>query len=121
MKTPHTILAAITALASDPHTQPEFTAKLDAIAKDMQSILPKTEADRFDGIPEQTIVDLKKRFTYHAPKPGQPEIYGELRGLGMDLAILIVRHVPAGREQSSALTKVEEAIFWANAGVARHG
>lgn len=121
MKTPHSVLASLVAIAADPHLQPELTAKMDAVVKDMQSILPKTEADRFDGIPEQTIVDLKKRFTYHAPKPGQPEIYVELRNLGLYLAILIARHVPAGREQSSAIARVEEAIFWANAGVARHG
>lgn len=77
--------------------------------------------DRFEGLSPQVVADLKKRFTYHAPKPGQPELYVALRELGLDLAILISRTVPDGREKSSAITRVEEAIFWANAGIARNG
>lgn len=32
---------------------------------------------------------------------------------------VILVHVPEGRERSLALTKLEEAMFWGNAGVAR--
>jgi hypothetical protein len=39
-------------------------------------------------------------------------------GLG-DMARLVTEVVPAGREQALALTKLEEAMFWANAGIAR--
>lgn len=60
-------------------------------------------------------------FVYHAPKPGQPEQYVRLREEAKKLAHMIVDIVPAGREQSSALTRLEEAIFHANAGIARHG
>ncbi|MER7726403.1 hypothetical protein [Streptomyces sp. NPDC096323] len=35
------------------------------------------------------------------------------------LADQINEQVPAGREQALALTKVEEAMFWANAAIAR--
>jgi len=66
-------------------------------------------------------LDLEKRFTYHPPKLGQPEIYQALREQAKDLAYSIAEKVPAGREQASALTHLETAIFWANAGVARHG
>ena len=32
----------------------------------------------------------------------------------------VLRVVPPGREQSLAITKLEEAMFWANAGIARN-
>ena len=58
-------------------------------------------------------------FTYHAPKPGQPEVYTRPRDEARSLAHSIVELVPPGREQATALTRLEEAIFHANAGVAR--
>ena len=65
--------------------------------------------------------DIDNRFTYHAPKPGQPEIYQDIRTLAKELALYINETVPEGREKSIAITKLEEATFWANAGIARHG
>lgn len=64
---------------------------------------------------------IDRDFTYHAPKTGQPEIYESIRAKAKELALLIVDHSPASREQSLALTSLEEAVFWANAGVARNG
>jgi hypothetical protein len=65
--------------------------------------------------------DINNRFTYHAPKPGQPEQYQGLREEAKTLAFQIVENVPPGREQALALTHLENAIFWANAGIARRG
>lgn len=65
--------------------------------------------------------ELDNRFSYHAPKEGQPEQYAALRSAAKDLAAMIVDSVPASREQSLALTNLEQAIFWANAGIARRG
>lgn len=63
--------------------------------------------------------DLERRFTYHPPKPGQPEIYESIRAEAHRFARLIDESVPDGREKALALTKLEEAVMWANAGVAR--
>ena len=63
--------------------------------------------------------DLQNRFTYHPPLPGQPERYEEIRQTGMDFAWLIERECPDSREKSLAITKIEEAVFWANAAIAR--
>lgn len=68
-----------------------------------------------------TQADLDKRFDYHKP-PNQAvaQEHEALRAACKTAAEAIVRHVPEGREQSSALTKVEEAMFHGNAGIARH-
>ena len=63
--------------------------------------------------------ELKNRFTYHAPKGDQQERYVQLRQHGFDLALHISTMVPPGRERALALTNLEQAIFWANAGIAR--
>lgn len=65
--------------------------------------------------------DLNNRFTYHAPKPGQPAICEMMRNEAKDLAMFIMSNCPRSRECSLAITHLEEAIFWANAGIARHG
>lgn len=64
--------------------------------------------------------DLENRFTYHAPKEGQPQRYTELRDAAKHLAYIIKLGTPQSREQSLALTKLEEAVFWANAAIARN-
>lgn len=65
--------------------------------------------------------DLENRFTYHAPKPGQPEKYQEIRSMALEFASLVTLQAPVSWEASLALTKIEEAVFWANAAIARHG
>lgn len=63
--------------------------------------------------------ELKERFTYHAPKPGQPERYKTLRDKALELAELINKEVPEGPERDYAIVFVESAVMWANAGIAR--
>jgi hypothetical protein len=64
--------------------------------------------------------DLTKRFTYHPPKPGQNDIYAETRNIAWNLAAHIITIQPNSRERSLAITKLEECIMWANAGIARN-
>jgi hypothetical protein len=61
-----------------------------------------------------------RRFTYHAPKGDQADRYTELRNFARQFALHIVNNTPPSREQSLALTKVEEAVMWANASIARN-
>lgn len=63
---------------------------------------------------------IEKTFTYHAPKDDQPERYVKLRDEAKALAYSIVKNTPTSREQSLALTHLEEAIFYANAAIARN-
>lgn len=68
------------------------------------------------------IEDLQKRFEYHPPKDeATKKNHEQVRYECFMLAREIERSVPAGREQSIAITKIEEAMMWANAGIARAG
>lgn len=63
---------------------------------------------------------IERNFTYHAPHGDQVERYGEIRAGGKRLAELIAAACPDSRERALAFTKLEEAIFWANASIARN-
>lgn len=65
-------------------------------------------------------LDLENRFTYHKPVGDQPSRYETLRDYGLSYANLINELCPEGREKSLAITKLEEAVMWANAAIARH-
>jgi hypothetical protein len=67
------------------------------------------------------MLDLRKNFTYHPPLPGQPEKYTEIRETAHTLAVLVQNLCPDSRERSLAITKIEEAVMWANASIARDG
>ncbi|MEF2243974.1 Acb2/Tad1 domain-containing protein [Paenibacillus sp. IITD108] len=63
---------------------------------------------------------IENNFSYHAPKEGQPAKYEAIRAKAKELAYLIDNAVPKSREQSLAMTNLEQAVFWANAGIARN-
>ena len=72
-----------------------------------------------------TITDAEKakaenNFSYHAPKGNQAERYENLRYGAKYLALNILNKCPDSRERSLALTKLEEAVMWANASIARN-
>lgn len=62
---------------------------------------------------------IENDFTYRVPTGDQPERYQKLRATAKELAKLVAELAPDGRERSTALTKIEEAVFWANAAIAR--
>lgn len=64
--------------------------------------------------------EMQKRFTYHAPKGDQAQRYEHIRGSFGALANQIDMMVPDSREKATALTHLETAMFWANAGIARN-
>lgn len=71
-------------------------------------------------IDEKAHADLVSRFTYHPPKDGQADKYHVIRENALEIAKGLVTACPPSRELSLALTKLEEAVFWANAAIARH-
>lgn len=64
--------------------------------------------------------DLNTRFTYHAPKGNQTIRYEKIRNYGKEVATYLNNVCPDSREKSLAITHIEEAIFWANASIARN-
>lgn len=65
-------------------------------------------------------VQIERAFTYHAPKEGQPEKFESIRLNAKHLAYRIDELCPSSREKALALTKLEEAVMWANAAIARN-
>ena len=63
--------------------------------------------------------ELTNRLTYHAPKEIQLSMYEEIRGEARLFADCILSLTPESREQALAITKLEEAVMWANAAIAR--
>lgn len=63
---------------------------------------------------------LQKAFTYHPPHGDQAERYLLLRDSARALATEIAQTTPESREQSIALTKLEECVMFANAAIARN-
>ncbi len=64
--------------------------------------------------------DLENRFTYHPPKADQSGRYDALRKKALEMALLFDKYCPDSREKSLAIIKLEEAICWANASIARN-
>lgn len=67
-------------------------------------------------------LELLNRFTYHPPKTSADvELYQEVRNRTFELVQFVNDVCPDSREKSLSITHLEEAVFWANAAIARHG
>lgn len=66
-------------------------------------------------------VEVRNRFRYHKPSTEDVAMtHQAIRTVCDWVACELLEHCPESRELSLALTKLEEAMFWANAAVARH-
>lgn len=63
---------------------------------------------------------LENDYQYHAPFGDQVERYQTIRDKAYELALTIVNSTPPSREQSVALTLLEQVVMEANAAIARH-
>jgi hypothetical protein len=64
--------------------------------------------------------DIENRFGYHKPDAAKIREHELVRDQLKTLAHYWDGNLPAGREKSLAVTKLEEAMFWANAAIARN-
>ena len=63
---------------------------------------------------------VNNNFKYHEPKEGQVKKYADIRDTSKELAYIFTELCPESRELSLAITKLEEAVMWANAAIARN-
>jgi ribosomal protein L10 len=66
--------------------------------------------------------ELDRRFDHHPPDARRAELHDELRQATKNFTSTVLVHLdnPESREVSLFLTKMEEALFWLNAHVARN-
>jgi hypothetical protein len=78
-----------------------------------------TQRSKYE-ITDEMAKRLENNFTYHKPKDDQQSRYVHIREAAHLLAQVIVQNSPMTREQSLALTNLEQAVMWANAAIARN-
>lgn len=71
-------------------------------------------------IPSAAIDRVQNEFTHHAPHSDQGTRYEYLRLLAKEMAMAYFGECPPSREQSLALTKLDESLRWGLASIARH-
>ncbi|MBF6085208.1 hypothetical protein IU485_27950 [Nocardia cyriacigeorgica] len=65
--------------------------------------------------------DINHRFAFHPATTEEKRAeHGSVRAACRDLALKLDADLPEGREKASALRKLEESMFWANAAIARY-
>ena len=68
----------------------------------------------------KTISELRDRFRYHKPGEAVEKLHERVRDSLYSVAMEMDKILPPGREASIVQTKLEEAMFWANAAIARN-
>ncbi|QNN99434.1 hypothetical protein SEA_SEPHIROTH_99 [Gordonia Phage Sephiroth] len=64
--------------------------------------------------------DIHNRFAFHPATTAEKKgAHGSIRETMLSTALYVNANVPDGREKSLAITALEEAMFWANAAIAR--
>ena len=67
---------------------------------------------------EDDTTKIENIFTFHPVFGDQRERYEYLRHRAKELALSILSFTPKSREQSLAITALQDAVMWANAAIA---
>lgn len=63
---------------------------------------------------------IENNFKYHKPTGKQTEKYLAIRIQAEELAYMLDELCPNSREKSLAMTKLEDAVMWANVSIVRN-
>lgn len=74
----------------------------------------------FYEVSEKLEERLENDHTYHKPFGDQAQRYEDIRREAMEFCFYLAARAPESRELSIALGHVEEAVFYANAAIARN-
>lgn len=65
-----------------------------------------------------TQADLDNWYAYHAPSPGQVQIYESIRGKAKELAELFDRYAPICADSTAAHRKLRDTVMAMNLSIA---
>lgn len=97
--------------------------EFEALAERLRVTVPYVELQKGILLMALSTIDVKrieKDFNYHPPKGDQTSRYATFRNVMAEVAKQFCKMCPESRERSLALTKLEEAVMWANAAIARN-
>ena len=79
------------------------------------------EALESAGMPKRSkpSADMDRRFDFHRPTGDKVAQHEACRASFKKFAAELDEHLPPGREKSLVMTKLEEALMWSNAAIAR--
>ncbi|MET9412129.1 hypothetical protein ABZX90_41390 [Streptomyces sp. NPDC002935] len=64
--------------------------------------------------------DVIRRFTFHPAETAERrQAHEDIRSGCLVLALMLHAELPAGAEKQAAMFRLEEAMFWATAAIAR--
>jgi len=66
-----------------------------------------------------TTAEMQRKFSQHPVVKKQADAMAVIRQVAFELAVHINNAAPDGDEKEQAIRRLQEAVFWANAGIAR--
>ena len=105
-------------VSSDPKSQ-QIAEAIEASLPGVVDLLKKLSVEEKGYLEIYNNSVAEGDYTYHAPMVGQTQRYETLRDCAKQLAQVVAAFVPPGKERDTAEQRIQEAMFWANAGIAR--